>query len=405
MIKNNKRLIVIAAVTLVGALGYGIVIPVLYPYSIKYGLSDFQNGVLFSVFSACMFISTPIIGILSDKYGRRPLLIISLLGTAVSFFIMAFAPNAIFLFIARGLDGLTAGNFPVAQAVISDSTEPKDRAKSFGIIGACFGIGFIAGPAISAATVGISLSLPFIIAGIISVIAVILAIILLDETNPHKGQVTHKKLFDFKKLGMSLFDKQTGATLLISLFWAFALGMFIFAFQPFSLKVLNLTPKTISYIFVIFGAIGLFSQIYLVNKISKKFGVLKTFIGALVVLTIGFIGLFLSHNLTEMILACVVIGMSNSTVQTLIQTVLSLETEASRQGEIMGINASYMSIGQIFGPLVGGVVAGIAIKYAFLAGAVMVLISFLISLTIKLSKHASSNSNPPQEGALEYENL
>src|SRR5205085_10746574 len=143
IIQNNKRLIVIAAVTLVGALGYGIVIPILYPYSIKYGLTDFENGILFSVFSICMFISTPIIGILSDKYGRRPLLILSLLGTAGSFFLMAFAPNAIFLFLARALDGLTAGNLPVAQAVISDSIEGQDRAKGFGIIGACFGVGFI----------------------------------------------------------------------------------------------------------------------------------------------------------------------------------------------------------------------------------------------------------------------
>lgn len=384
MITNNKRLIVIAAVTFVGALGYGIVIPILYPYSVLYGLSDFENGILFSVFSVCMFISTPIIGMLSDKYGRRPLLIISLLGTAGSFFLMAFAPNVLFLFLARILDGLTAGNLPVAQAVISDTTEGKDRAKGFGIIGACFGAGFIAGPAISAMTVDISIKLPFIIAGVISVISVILAMMLLDETNPHIGTVVHKKIFDFKKLAASALDKQTGATLLISFLWAFAMGLFIFAFQPFSLKVINLDAKAVSMIFVLFGVIGFVSQMFLVGRVSKKFGVLKAFNSALFALAVAFMLLFFTNSLSGLIFACVIMGLSNSTVQTLIQTVLSLETAPERQGEIMGVSASYMSIGQILGPLAAGAVALIAIKYAFLAAAVLILACFFISRKIKL---------------------
>ena len=384
MLKNNRRLIVIAAVTLVGALGYGIVIPILYPYSVKYGLSDFENGILFSVFSICQFTATPIIGILSDKYGRRPLLILSLLGTAASFFLMAFAPNAVFLFLARGLDGLTAGNLPVAQAVISDTTEGKDRARGFGIIGACFGVGFIAGPAISALTVGISLRLPFIIAGIISIVAVGLAMLLLDETNPHIGTITHKKIFDFKKLALSVLDKQTGKTLLISFLWAFAFGMFIFAFQPFSLKALHLNAKTVPLIFVLFGSIGMVSQLFIVARFTRKFGVLKAFSVALFTLAVSFLLLFFTTTLFGLIVASVVMALSNSTVQTLIQTVLSQETASHRQGEILGINASYMSVGQILGPLVGGSLALISIHYPFLAGSALITIAFLISRKIKL---------------------
>jgi MFS family permease len=385
MLKNNRRLIVIAAVTLVGALGYGIVIPILYAYSLKYGLSDFENGVLFSVFSIFQFVSTPIIGILSDKYGRRPLLILSLLGTAGSFFLMAFAPSAFFLFLARALDGITAGNIPVAQAVISDTTEPKDRAKAFGIIGACFGIGFIAGPAISALTVGISIRLPFIIAGVISLAAVILAFTLLDETNKHIGTVSHKKIFDFKKLATSLFDKRTGLTLGINLLWSFAFGMFIYAFQPFSVKMLHLNERTISLIFVLFGVIGLLSQLFIVGRFSEKFGSLKAFISALFILTISFVLFFFTKNLYMLIFASIIMGLANSTVQTLVQTVLSQETEPHRQGEIMGISASYMSIGQILGPLAGGALALVAINYPFLAGAVVIALAFFFSRKIVLT--------------------
>lgn len=382
MFANNRRLIVIAAVTLVGALGYGIVIPILYPYSVRFGLTDFENGVLFAIFSVFQFISTPIIGILSDKYGRRPLLILSLLGTAGSFFLMAFAPSAIFLFIARGLDGLTAGNIPVAQAVISDSVEGKNRARAFGIIGACFGIGFIAGPAISALTVGISLKLPFIIAGIIALISVLLAVALLDETNKHIGITTHKKIFDWKKLGRAILDPNTGSMLIISFLWAFAFGMFIFAFQPFSLKMLHLNARTVSSIFVLFGAVGLVSQIFLVSQVARKFGTRRAFTWALSVLTVSFVILFFTRNLATLIVASIIMGVANSTVQTLTQTILSEGTSPERQGEIMGINASYMSIGQIAGPIVGGSLALLSIHYPFMAGGLLIFIAVLLSRKI-----------------------
>ena len=154
MLKQNRNVLIVGLIAVVNMLGYGIIIPILYAYSKKYGLSDFQNGLLFASFSICQFISTPIIGRLSDKYGRRPMLLFSITGTAFSFFMMAFAPSAIFLFAARMLDGITAGNIPVAFAVISDSTKPEGRAKAFGMIGAAFSFGFIFGPAISAFTVG-----------------------------------------------------------------------------------------------------------------------------------------------------------------------------------------------------------------------------------------------------------
>src|SRR5258708_6468614 len=217
---KNRNLAIIALIAIVNALGYGIIIPILYSYSKKFGLSDFQNGLLFSIFSLCQFISTPMIGRLSDKYGRKPLLVISLIGTALSFFIMAFAPNPTFLFLARALDGITAGNIPVASAVISDTTSISERAKGFGVIGASFGFGFVFGPAIAALTVGFSQSLPFIIAGLISTLAIVITGLFLPETNIHKGEVKESKLFDLFKLFQSLTDKKVGITLFTSLIYS-----------------------------------------------------------------------------------------------------------------------------------------------------------------------------------------
>src|SRR5258707_11681463 len=213
---KNRNLLIIALIALVNMLGYGIVIPILYAYSKKFGLSDFQNGLLFALFSICQFIATPIIGRLSDKYGRRPMLLLSIVGTAASFFMMAFAPSAIFLFLARALDGLTAGNIPVAFAVISDSTKPEQRAKAFGLIGSAFSFGFVFGPAVSALTVGFGKGVPFLIAGAITVIAAILTALYLPETNKHMGEVKQGKLFDFKHLWHTLFDPNVGLTFIIS---------------------------------------------------------------------------------------------------------------------------------------------------------------------------------------------
>lgn len=197
MFKQNKNILIVALVAMVNMLGYGIIIPILYAYSKKFGLSDFDNGLLFAVFSICQFVSTPIIGRMSDKYGRRPLLLISILGTAGSFFLMAFAPNYWFLFLARALDGITAGNIPVVFAVISDSTKPEQRAKAFGLVGAAFNFGFIFGPAIAAFTVGISEALPFVIAGVITLIAALLTYLYLPETNIHMGEVKKRTSIRF----------------------------------------------------------------------------------------------------------------------------------------------------------------------------------------------------------------
>jgi MFS family permease len=383
MFKGNRNLLIIALIAVVNALGYAIIIPILVSYSKQYGLSTFENGLLFALFSICQFIATPIIGRLSDKYGRKPLLIGSISGTVVSFFMMAFAPNAIFLFIARALDGLTAGNIPVAYAVISDSTEPKDRAKGFGIVTASFSFGFIAGPTISALTVGYSTALPFIIAGIVSAIAVLMTVFFLPETNKHIGEVKQGKLFDFPKLWHTLFDPNVGVTFLITLFFMFAFACaIIFGYQNFAYEALKLNETQNSLLFTMFGIIGALSQAFLVNRFAKSMGIKRAFIVSLGFTTLSFIVMFFSNSLQTFIAASIILGLFNGMAQTFIPTILSQEVDAKSQGSIMGLNASYQSIGMIFGPIVGGLVASINVAFPFLVGIIAMLICFYLSFHV-----------------------
>lgn len=381
--RTNRTLFIIALIALVNMLGYGIVIPILYAYSRKFGLSDFQNGLLFASYSICQFISTPLIGRLSDKYGRRPMLLLSIIGTAISFFMMAFAPNTFFLFFARMLDGLTAGNIPVAFAVISDSTDMQERPKAFGLVGAAFSFGFVFGPAISALTVGLGSGIPFLIAGIITVIAVILTALYLPETNKHMGEVHEGKIFDFGKLWHTLFDPNVGATFLISLvfFLAFSCAI-IYGFQPFTMRILHITQSQNALLFTMFGIVGLISQTFLVQRFAKWFGVKQAFSYGIVLTAIAFFIMFFSYTIALFIVASILLGVVNNTVQTLLPTILSQEADPKSQGSIMGLNASYQSIGMIVGPILGGVVATLAIPLPFLVGAILVLLCYFLSFKV-----------------------
>ena len=381
MFKSNRNLLIIALIALVNMLGYGIIIPILYSYSKRFGLSDFQNGLLFASYSICQFISTPIIGRLSDKFGRKPMLLVSISGTVLSFFTLAFAPSAAFLFIARMVDGLTAGNIPVIFAVISDTTKDKDRAGAFGLVGASLSFGFIFGPAVSALTIGIGEAIPFIIAGIIALAAVILTAIYLPETNRHMGEVRKGKLIDIPLLWRTLFDPNIGVTFLITLifFLAFSCAI-IYGFQPFTLNVLKVSQSQNAVLFTLFGIVGFLSQSFVVKRISAAMGIEKAFTASILFTAFSFLVMFFSHTIFFFVLAMIILSLFNSVVQTLIPTILSRQTDAKSQGSIMGLNTSYQSVGMIFGPIIGGIVATEAVRLPFLLGTFFVILCFFLSL-------------------------
>jgi MFS family permease len=384
---KNKNLLVVSIIAVVNALGYGIIIPLIYPYSQKFGLTDFQNGLLFSVFSLAQFIATPIIGRLSDKYGRKPVLFFSLLGTALSFLMMAFAKTGTILFVARALDGITAGNIPVVSAVISDTTVPKDRAKGFAIIGASFGFGFVFGPAISSFTVGLGIQVPFLIATAVTTVAVFLTMFVLAETNTHEKEVAHGKLFDFKRIATALTDPAVGTTLALSLLYSFAFGLYIYAFQPFAVKALGMTEQMIAITFTAVGLVGLIAQLFVIPQLLKRMSEQRLLVSSLAVMALMFLTMFFLNDAIKFIAAAMIFAFANSFVAPIIQTFLSKETDVKSQGSIMGLNASYVSIGTIFGPILGGALATLSVHVPFLAAALFIVGCIFLSYKIMVKHH------------------
>ena len=178
----SRPLLVIFLTILVNLIGFGIIIPLLPFYAERFGASPLVIGLLFGVFSICQLIAAPALGDLSDRYGRRPVLIFSLLGTVVSFVMLAMAQTIAMLFLARIVDGLSGGNISTARAYVADITEPKDRARAYGIIGAAFGLGFILGPALSGLLAGVSYTAPIWTAAGLTLVATAMAYFWLPET-------------------------------------------------------------------------------------------------------------------------------------------------------------------------------------------------------------------------------
>src|SRR5438876_8020687 len=180
----TRPLVIIFLTIFVNLIGFGIIIPLLPFYAQTFGASPLVIGLLFAIFSLCQLIAAPALGDLSDRYGRRPVLIFSLLGTVASFVMLALAQTLTVLFLARIVDGLSGGNISTARAYVADITEPKDRARAYGLIGAAFGLGFILGPALSGVLTGIthSYTAPIWAAAGITLAATAMALLWLPET-------------------------------------------------------------------------------------------------------------------------------------------------------------------------------------------------------------------------------
>ncbi|MFC1649492.1 MFS transporter [Patescibacteria group bacterium] len=385
---KNKNLVVVMIVMLVNTLSYGIIIPLLYPYAQRFGINAVGMSLLFATYSLAQFIATPIIGRLSDKYGRKPLLLLSLFGTSVSLALFASATSVFMLFFARFLDGITGGNTSVAQAIIADSTKEKDRAKAFGLLGAAFGFGFTFGPAIGGVLSNYSLTAPFWFASIIALLGTVLGVIILKETNKNRqDNIDMKGLFNFKGLKSAIIEPITGPVLLVSFITLIGVNAMIIGFQTNSVDVLKLSTTQIAMLFTVYGIMNIIMQGFgirlILNKAKSHLSVLKAsilfsiFAILLVAIPVGYWYFFLTM---------MVFGVVSSPQGPVIVGMISNRTRAEDQGGIMGINQSYTSIAQIVGPLAAGVVVGLSPSYVF----VMVAIFFAISL-IPASKIKPSN--------------
>lgn len=353
----KKELWPIFLVVFIGLLGFGIVIPTLPFIALKYRASPFMIGLLMASYSLFQFLAAPVLGQLSDKYGRKPILAISLFGSALGYFLIAVANNIWLIFVSRIIDGVTGGNISVAQAYIADITQGKERTKAMGLIGMAFGLGFILGPFVGGVLGNYNLALPYLFAGGLAFLNSIFIATILPET---RKIASHQKfsLIDLKTLKKISQNPQLKKLVLLFFATTLAFSLMQGIFAIYTKDMFNWNQKQVGYFFAYIGLVSVFSQGYLIRKLVDKFSETRLLKTALFIRSGAFLiyALLVQPALFYLGGLAMALGMGifNPTVQSLI----SKKAHESEQGLVLGVSQSFGSLARTFGPIIGGLLYG-----------------------------------------------
>jgi DHA1 family tetracycline resistance protein-like MFS transporter len=384
-IKSPKFLIFL--IVFVNFLGYGIVFPILPLLTEQYGGNPLISGILIGIFSLMQVVSMPFLGRLSDRYGRRPLLIFSLWGTVLSFTLMGITHSIAWLMVARIIDGISGGNLSIAQAYIADITDRSNRTGGMGVLAAGISLGFIFGPLWGGFFSKISFSAPFIAAAILTLISVMLTQFFLPESVSRQELKYEKKHFDFASLlhpGKNSISYFYLMNLLV--FWAQS-GLFT-TLSLFGKDVLALSVVSVSVLLAFGGIISAIIQGYLVGRLVKRIAEEKIFIVSAGLAVIGFAVMALDRSIVTFVIGNMIFSTGGSFLVPLAQSLVSKASSEHEQGGNLGLLQSFGSVGRIIGPISAGYIYETYSPFSpLIMGAVLMGIIFLLGL--KVAKRAN----------------
>lgn len=383
----SRPLLAIFLTVLANLVGFGIVIPLLPFYAHSLGATPLQVGLLFAAYSACQLLAAPVLGAWSDRWGRRPVLLLSLLGTAASFVLLALAKNLAVLFAARIVDGLSGGNISTARAYIADVTEEEDRARSFALIGAAFGIGFVAGPALGGALSRFGYATPAWAAVGLTVVAMALAWWWLPET-VHRVRAGSGP--GWRHLPEVVRRPGLRALLGVDfLYWATA-AVYQTTFALFVHHRFGMDATHTGYLLALWGTVGALVQLGLVGPVVRRWGERRALAAGLMVA--GWSLLAASQAREEVafvvstLVAAVGAGISNPALVSLI----SRSAHRHEQGAVQGVASTLESLGRMVGPVWGNGLLGVAGEgAAFGSAAVVMVLAALAAGALRLGQGTS----------------
>ncbi|HTS46297.1 MAG TPA: MFS transporter [Bryobacteraceae bacterium] len=375
----KSPLLAIFLIVSVDVLGLTIILPLLPFYAEKLGASPAVVGMLVSTYALCQLIAGPILGRMSDHMGRRPLLLVSQLGTFIGFLILAYA-NALWLvFLSRVIDGVTAGNLSLAQAYISDVTKPEERAKSFALIGIAFGMGFLIGPAISGFLVQYSYQYPIFAAAALSATSILSTYFLLPRHTPVAADTPRK--FTVLDWGNYLrYFREPALGPLLWQFLAFALtfslfmtGFPLFAERRFVWHGHPFGAKEVGYIYAYLGFLGVILQGGLMGRLVKAFGEINLVRAGFFVAMAGLAALAFTSSIPILLVVAAAASLGTGLNRPALTSLITQRASRSEQGAVLGITQSLNSLAAICAPTA----AGFLIDHSLLA--VWALLAAVIS--------------------------
>lgn len=358
---TDRRLLAIFLIVLIDVLGITIILPLLPFYAERFGASPFVVGMLVSSYAICQLLSGPILGAWSDRIGRKPVLIASQIGTFLSFLLLASAQSLLWIFIARIIDGLTAGNLSTAQAYISDIADPKDRAKNFGKISMAFGIGFFVGPALTAFLYQYGHRTPIFAAAFLSFSSIMASTFLLPKATapahaPASPASDGKKVSELKVFFR--FFRQPGlSSLLLQIllfyfaFSAYMSGFALFSERRFTFHGLPLNAQQVGYAYTYFGFLQIIIQVGLMGRLVEKLGERKLARLGFACSAVGYVLLAFIPNAFWIGLTGLFTGFGGGVLRPALTSEIAGQVKPNERGRIMGVNQTLQSCAQIVAPL------------------------------------------------------
>jgi DHA1 family tetracycline resistance protein-like MFS transporter len=412
-VRPRSPLLPMFLIVLVDVLGFTIVIPLLAYYAEDFGASPLVATTLVSVYAVCSLLSTPIIGKLSDQYGRKPLLMYSQAGTCAGFLVLAFATSLWMVFLGRILPGLSAGNLSIAQAYISDHTKPENRAKAFGVIGVAFGFGFLFGPALGAWLGDYVLDVPFhceasfVVAAGLSLLSIICTYTLLPKhEKPSAGTEIagpggrRPSAFDWRTYS-EYFGRPGLRAIYVQFFlFSFAFSLFFSGFALFAEHNENLrwSHSEVGWLFTYSGFLGIILQGGLLGRLVKKYGELKLTIVSFIAAAIAYTLVGLATNWKWLVLASTISTFGQGVLRPVLTSRITQAVGRHEQGVAIGISGSLGSVAMAMAPPVGGLMLD---NQNILAWALIPAGVSIAGLLVTLMWSGASPAVPPAEPASE----
>lgn len=357
----------ISLTVFIDVLGFGIVIPVLPIYAEHFGATAFQIGWLVGIFSLMQFFFAPVWGMVSDRIGRKPVLLIGLIGTMTGYILMGLAGAVWLLFAARLISGIAGANISAAQAYLADISTPENRAKAMGLLGAAFGLGFVFGPALGGwAGAKINYAAPMYIAAGLSLVNIISVLLFLPESH-RPGSASRQRLFP----GLLDHVRRHQYLWSIAVYFLVILGfsMMTTLFALYLHYRFSLTILYTGYILGGIGVIGVIIQGGLIGRLVKRFGEVPVALAGTLFMCAGLAGLAFCSSFGMMLFTSALVGIGNSLIMPTISALCSKAADPEWQGRALGVMQSGGSLARAIGPVTAGILLGIGVgpgHYAFL---------------------------------------
>jgi len=387
---SKKNLFILSFTMLVVMMGYSLAMPLLPFYIERFGVGGTELGWLMSTYALMQFICAPLWGIASDRYGRKPILAVGVLGYTITLFMFGIAQNFVMMFIARSLSGvLSSATQPTTLAYIGDNTPQKEKGRGMGQLGAMAGIGVVLGPLMGGLLSTDSLSLPFFVGSGLAALALLLVIFLLPESKPgffSRGdlsqsmqQMSTPKTLRTRDLYISVLFSPVGLLLLLIFIMSFGMTNFQGMIGLYVVDKLDFTTTQVGSLWMVMGAMLILVQGALVGVLTEKYGDLLLIKVGLLGGSVGFMFVAFAWDYITTLLALGFFILTLALIGPALNSYIS-NFAGDHQGTVMGLNSAGTSLGKVLGPLWGGFIYDINIEYPFFSGAATLLFGFLLCL-------------------------